>query len=177
MIRLASTFEPICSIDSGDGRHPGCRRHLAGAHLVAHELECLGRRPDEGRPHPGDGPREGGLLRQEPVARVDGVGAAAHHGVGDRGQRQVRVEGGVARQHHDLVRHPHVEGVAIGLAAQGDGRDPEVVAGADHPDGDLPPVGDQHPAEHITKLAFVRLTRPHVWPRPGSARAGERVRR
>ncbi len=59
-----------------DARHAGPLGGMAGADLVAHDLDGLGRGPDEGDPPLGDGPGEVGVLREEAVAGVDGVGAA-----------------------------------------------------------------------------------------------------
>ena len=60
----------------GTPGHAGLLGGEAGADLVAHDLDGLGRRADEGDAALGDGPGEVGVLREEAVAGVDGVGPA-----------------------------------------------------------------------------------------------------
>src|SRR5207302_8124657 len=47
-----------------------------------------------------------------------------------------------------VVGEAHVQALAIGLGVDGDGRDPELFARTDHPQGDLPAVGDEDFLEH-----------------------------
>ncbi len=61
----------------GTDRHAGPRRGGARRGLAAHQRHRLGRRADEGEPRVADGGRELLVLREKPVARVDGVGARA----------------------------------------------------------------------------------------------------
>jgi hypothetical protein len=59
--------------------------------------------------------------------------------------RQPRL--GRTEQHH-VVGERHVQGVAVGLAADGDSTDSEALQGADHAHGDLTAVGHEHAGEH-----------------------------
>ena len=49
---------------------------------------------------------------------------------------------------HSLVGVAHMDGVAIGLGVHRDGPDPQLTAGAEHPSGDLSPIGNQDGANH-----------------------------
>ena len=50
---------------------------------------------------------------------------------------------------HDISTILDMEGVAVQLGVHGDTGDPQLLAGANHPNGDLPAVGDQYLAEHV----------------------------
>jgi hypothetical protein len=56
-----------------DNRHAGALHQPAGGHLGAHSLDRLWRRTDPDEAGVLDGPREGGILGEEPVARVDRI--------------------------------------------------------------------------------------------------------
>src|SRR5262245_35241377 len=64
-----------------EDRHAGLGHQLLGGDLRAHGLDGLGRRADERDALGGAGPGEGGVLAEEAVAGVDGVGAGAAAGV------------------------------------------------------------------------------------------------
>jgi hypothetical protein len=121
---------------------------LLGGRLVAHQPDHLRCRADEGEPRGRDGRGERGVLRQEPVTRVDRVGAGRERG----GHDALDVEVGRARRRgpepHGLVGIADVGFVAIRVAVHRHGRDAEPPAGPGDPARDLPPVGDQHPLEH-----------------------------
>ena len=112
--------------------------------LVAHHLDGLGWRAD-----PRDACRahragEVGVLGEEAVARVHRVGARLL----DRGEDRLGVEialgRGLAAERERLVGEAHVEGVAVELGVDGDGRDPELATGPHHAHRDLATVRDQH---------------------------------
>lgn len=58
-----------------------------------------------------------------------------------------------------------MERVAIKFAVHGDGADPELTAGADHPYSDLTSVGDQNFGKHV--LLTSPMTPPNATPEPG----------
>ena len=93
---------------AGQHRDARCGHHGLGRDLVAHRCDRAGRRADEGQAGVGAGPGERGVLGQEPVARVDGVGA----GRGGRGDDQVGPQVGVggrrSGQPDRLVGQRHV---------------------------------------------------------------------
>ena len=111
---------------------------------------CCGRGPDEGDLAALADLGELGVLGQEAVARVDGVGA------GDlgRGDDARDVQVALARRRRPdadlLVGEAHVQRLAVGLGVDGDGADAELLAGADDPQRDLAAVGDQDLAEHVS---------------------------
>ena len=118
MIRLASIFEPIASIDSGVG-------------------------PTQIEPGVDDRAREVGVLGQEPVAGVDRVGARTAGRVDDEVGAQVGVGRRVARQAYGVVGLAHVGQLGVGVGVDRDGLDAERAAGAEDPARDLGPVGDE----------------------------------
>jgi hypothetical protein len=50
-----------------------------------------------------------------------------------------------------VARLPHMRGVPVDVGEDHDGADAEPVQGADHPAGDLAPVGDQDGVEHLRR--------------------------
>ena len=87
----------------GDGVQRG---HASGTHaLFGADLRTHGFDRRGGRTHPDetcsdDGPCELGRLRQEPVARVDGVGPGGSGGLEEEVDPQVRLCGRAPRQAH-----------------------------------------------------------------------------
>src|SRR4051794_37759537 len=62
-----------------------------------------------------------------------------------------------------LVGQGQVGGVAVGLGEDRDHLHPQVLAGADDPQGDLTAVGDQDALEHRTRAQPVGSTRNSTW--------------
>jgi hypothetical protein len=111
--------------------------------LVAQRADRRRRRAHEDQPGGGARLGERGVLGEEPVAGVDGVGAG-RLGDGDEPvDDEVALGRGRGADRIGLVGHQHVERLAVGLGEHGDGRDPLLAAGADHADRDLPAVGDE----------------------------------
>ena len=106
------------SVRPGTPDTPAASAAMAGADLVAHHLDGLGGRADEGHPPVGDGPGEVGVLREEPVAGVDGVGAAALDGVQDGLGVQVALGGGLPAEGVGLVGQAHVQSIAVELGVR-----------------------------------------------------------
>ena len=139
-------------------RH-ACGRHGGARHgLVAHELDRLGSRADEGDVVPSAEPRERGVLGEEAVARVDGVGAVGggrrdqvlHDEVALRRRRRAHADG--------LVGPGDVQRRGVGRRVHRDGADAELAAGADDADGDLAAIGDEDLVEHGRRLLEPGLT-------------------
>ena len=78
----------------------------------------------------GDRPGEVGVLGEEPVARVHGVGAALADRVEDRLGVDVALGSGLPAERVRLVRESDVEGVAIELGVDGDRGDAHLASGA-----------------------------------------------
>jgi hypothetical protein len=133
-------------------RHAGGDRDLAGRVLATHPLHHLGRRADERDTRGVDRADELGALGQEAVARMDRVRADAGRGSDHRADVEV------APDPHRLVGRAHVGGGLVDVGVHRDGGDPEMAAGAHHPQRDLAAVGDQdlgedagHGHAHIRK--------------------------
>ena len=69
-----------------------------------------------------DGAGEVRVLREEAVARVHGVGARALDDVEDGLGVEVALGGALAAEREGLVGQAHVQGVAVELGVDGDGR-------------------------------------------------------
>ena len=131
-----------------DDRHAGVLHQLAGAGLGAHRLDRARGRADERDAGLLQALGERGVLGQEAVAGVDGLGAGGLDDLHDL----VHVEVGLGRrpgpEQVRLAGPLDVLGVAVGLGVDGDGGDAELVERSDHADGDLATVGDQDLGEH-----------------------------
>ena len=101
---------------------------------------------------------EVGVLGQEAVAGMDGVGA------GDRRGRQDRdlVEVALARRRRAdadaLVGQAHMHGVGVGGGMHRDGADAHLAAGAMDAQRDLAAVGDQDLVEHGACPAYSMIS-------------------
>src|SRR6201996_7694726 len=143
-------------------RDPGNHRHTEGRHgalsrdLVTHGLDGAHRRPDERHAGCGEGGREIGVLREEPVARVNSLSSGAHGRVDDSGDVEVTVACGRRADGERDVRRRDVQRVGVGVAVHRDRPDAHGLERANHPDGDLTPVGYQNRVE--THHAHIRKT-------------------
>jgi hypothetical protein len=127
-------------------RHQRCAHlhgDVAGLHLVAEGDDRLGGGADPGEPGVENRLGEVGVLGQEAVARVDGVGTGLLRGVEDLLDHEVGVAGGGAAQGERLVGLPNVQSVPVGLGVDGHAREALVLAGTCHAHRDLSAVGDQ----------------------------------
>ena len=108
---------------------------------------ACGRRADERQPGVARRPRAKlGVLGEEAVAGMDGVGAARARGVEQRLDVQIALARRRRADRDRLVGEPHVRRVGVGLGVDRDGRDAHRAAGADDAHGDLAAVGDQDTA-------------------------------
>ena len=119
-------------------RHARVRGRLLRAHLVAHQLDRLRRRPDEHDARLRARPRQRRVLGQEPVARVQRV----------RGRADDRLDVQVRRHPDRLVGLAHVRHAGVGVGVDGDAADPQPLQRADHAACDLAAVGDEDGREH-----------------------------
>jgi hypothetical protein len=136
------------SLRCGEGlehRQPGGLRGALGGDLVAHQRRRRGRGADERDPVLRARGAECRVLGEEAVAGVQRLGADGRGGGDDR----VQVE--IGRDRHGAIGLPDVGGVTVGVGEHRDGADAEPVEGADHPAGDLAPVGDQDGVEHLPR--------------------------
>ena len=135
---------PLRPVDNG---HPAGADVRLRPHLVAHHLDRVDPRPDEDDARGGAGLGEGGILGEEPVARVDGLGTRGHGRGHDR--TDVEVAGGrrSGADAHGDIRFPHVPGSGVGITEDRDRADAQLPQRAYDPAGDLAAIGDEHRLE------------------------------
>ena len=142
-------------LDAGDHRHVVRGHGLLRADLVRHRVERA-----HGRAHEHDAGRlqragEVGVLGQEAVAGVHGLGAGAARGVDDGVDVQVGLAGRSRAEADRRVRLPDVPRVGVGVGVHGHRADAEAAQGADDAHGDLAAVGHQHGVEQGRPLGVV----------------------
>ena len=151
--RSASSSAVTPPSEPGTTGMPRRLRGALGLDLVAHQADVLGLRADEVDVVLFEDFGEARVLGQEAVARMHGVGAGDLAG----GEQRRNVEIAVARRRRPdadaLVGEPHMHGVGVGGRMHGDGRDAELLAGAQHAQRDLAAVGDEDFFEHRTATA------------------------
>jgi hypothetical protein len=158
-------------------RHPRRGHGPLRRDLVTHDLDRVGRRPHEHDAGRGAGAGEPSVLRQEPVAGVHRLSPRLAGGGEDARSVQVTLPGGrrVGRagraERAELAQWPDADGevglddvTGAGVVAgeHGHRADAELAQRADHPDGDLAPVGDQHRVEHPAHVCLTSVSRPDV---------------
>ncbi len=129
---------------AGRQRRPDLLGDVARRDLVAERLDGLRARADPDQAGADHRPRELGVLGEEPVAGVDGIGARAAGDRKDLLDRQVRVGAGGAVERVRLVGKPRVQCVPILLGVHRDRQLAGIPRGTDHTDGDLAAVRDEH---------------------------------
>ena len=96
--------------------------------------------------------REGGVLGEEPVAGMDGIGVHLPCGREQRVLVQIRLERGRRADRDRPVRGERVRRAAVGLGIHGHGLEAGLVAGARDADRDLAAVRDEDTLHrHIRK--------------------------
>ena len=78
---------------------------------------------------------------------MNGVGAAVGGDFEDAVAAEVGVDGGRGAEAVGLVGVEDVEGGAVGVGVDGDGRDAELAAGPDEAEGDFAAIGDEDLAQ------------------------------
>ena len=151
-------------LGAGRERGVGLVGDVLGLGLVAQRLDRGGRRADPDQPGVDDGLGEVGVLGEEAVAGVDGVGAGVGGDRDDLGDVEVGLGRGRAAEGVGLVGEADEERVAVGVGVDRDGADAGVLAGADDADGDLAAVGDQDLLQAHAGLLGRRCRRPGCVP-------------
>ncbi|MDT4831994.1 hypothetical protein FQZ97_655290 [compost metagenome] len=138
----ASLVQAAGAVAAVGQRQAATGRQLAGAGLVAEQIQGLGSGADET-----DAGRlalagEAGVLAEEAIAGVHRVAAVR---AGDLHQlRAVQVgRRAASRERHRKVGLAQVQGVGVVLGEHRDTADPQLGGGAGDADGDLATVGDQ----------------------------------
>ena len=158
---------------AGHARHAGGLHRADGFDLVTHHADGVGLGADEDETGLFHALGEVGVLRQEAVARVDGLG------VGDfrRGDQCRDVEVALRRRRRTdadrLVGHGHVLEVAVDRGVYGHRADAEGVARAQDAQRDFPSVGDDDFVEHGVPLSRSRTAAGRT-PPAGRSRRGWR---
>ena len=128
---------------AGHHGHAELARERAGGRLAAHLAHRRRRGSDERESRRRARLGERRVLGEEAVARMHGVGAGAARRLDDAVDDEVALDGGRRADGIGLVRHLHVQGLAVGLREDGDGGDAGLATGADDADGDLAAIGDE----------------------------------
>ena len=126
-----------------DLRGTGALRDVARGHLVAEVADGMRRRTDPGEAGVDDRLGEVGVLREEAIAGVHGVGTALARGVEQLVDHEVGLRGRRTAQGVGLVGDLDVQSVTVGIGVDRHGKDALVAAGARDSDGDLATVGDE----------------------------------
>ncbi len=131
-----------------DGRQAEPRQGLLRGHLVAHEGDRPGGRPDE-RQFLQQAPlREQGVLGKEPVAGVDRLAVGLEGRLEDRLHLEVRIGAARGAEADRPGRLAQVGRPPVSLGVDRHRLDPQGPAGSNDAGRDLPAVGDQDPAKH-----------------------------
>ncbi len=146
-----------------EDRHAGRGRVLLGRDLVAGHLEHPGGGADEDDAVVGGRAREVGVLGEEPIARVDGVGAALERHADDLVDIEVRPDGvALLADEVRLVRLQPVQRVPVLVRVDGDRAGAQLDGGPERADRDLPAVGDEDLLEHGGAFRREGLRDPRV---------------
>ena len=129
---------------AGHQRRLGAGGDVARGDLVAEVADRLRAGPDPDQACVDDRLREIGVLRKESVARVDRVGAGLLRGVEQLAEVEVGLRRGLAAEREGLVGEPYVRRVGVGFGVHGHACKPGILGCPDHPDRDLPAIGDEH---------------------------------
>ena len=140
---------------------------LPGGQLVADRLELCAAGADEYDARRLAGASERGILRQEPVARMNGVCPRRDRGRHDRVDAEVAVARRSWAEAHDRVGEPRRDRVAVGVGDGHHGLDAELTARAEDSDGDLASVGDEDAAQYH-RFSPVGRTRMSTVPWPAN---------
>src|SRR5579884_1745330 len=139
-------------VDRVDGaRHGGDVRaagELAASGFRAERFHGVGGGADERDAGIGAGTRERSVLREEAVARMNGVAGGAPGDINNLVNAEIAFARGSGADGIGFVGEADVESVAVNVAENGDRFDAEFAAGADDANGDLATIGDQDFAEH-----------------------------
>ena len=131
-------------VRGGNDRHAGLDRDLAGGGLVAKRAHRGGLGADEGDAGFVAGIDEIGVFREQPVARMDRVGAGHLGDADDLFDAQIGGDG--AQPFADavgLVRLEAMQAQLVFFGVDGDGFLPHLVGRPHDPDGDFATVGNQ----------------------------------
>ncbi|OMI33961.1 choline dehydrogenase [Streptomyces sparsogenes DSM 40356] len=137
---------------AGDQGGAGALGDVAGGDLVP-EVADRGRRgADPGQAGVEDGLGEVGVLGQEAVAGVDGVGAGFGGGGQDLGLVEVAGRWCVTAQRVGFVGRAHMHRVPVRIGIDRNTRDPGIPTGTGNADRDFATIGDEHLFHALSSL-------------------------
>ncbi len=87
-------------------------------------------------------------FRQEPVSRMNRLGAGDFCSGNDARHVEVTVRAAGRADAHGLVRKAHVKRVPVGFGIDRHRLNPQLLAGADYPQGDFTAIGNQDLLKH-----------------------------
>ena len=128
--------------------HAGFFHNGLGGGLGTHGRDGGGGRADEHDVVGFAGFGELGVLGEEPVARVNGLGAAFFRHLDDLVGFEVALGAGCRADVEGFVSHGDMARVGVGVRVDSDNANAHAVGGLYDPAGDFAPVGDQDFAEH-----------------------------
>src|SRR6478672_9736178 len=152
-IVAAAAINSSADDDGADESSTGNPGRRDRPRLIARQLEDLRARTHECDARRGTRRSQVGVLRQEAVTRIDGVGTGLLGDANDFVDRKIRPDWVALLT--DLIRlvglEP-VQGVAILIRIDRDRRDAHLIGGPERADSDLPAVGDQKLRNHPLTL-------------------------
>jgi hypothetical protein len=126
-----------------------------GLDLIAHQPDVRRLRTDKADIVLGENLREAGILGKKAIARVHGVGAG-DFASGKQGRNiQVAVARRGRADAHALIGKAHMHRVLVGGGMHGDRRNAQLLARAQHAQGDLTAICDQNFVEHRCGFALI----------------------
>ena len=131
----------------GERGHAGRVHRALGGQLVAHRGDGAGRWPHPDQPRVLDGAREAGVLREEAVAGMDRLRAAAPGRIEDLGDVEVALGRRATAQRDRLVGLTHEGRVGVAVGVDGDRAQAHLAGRAHDAPRDLAAVGDQQAAQ------------------------------
>ena len=116
--------------------------------LVAHRLDGFGVGADEDDARLSERVGESRALGQEPITRMERLGARRLAGRDDLVDDEVGLRRRGRADGDRLIGHFDMQCVLVGFGIDGDGLDAHAARGLDHPAGDFAAIGDQNFLEH-----------------------------
>ncbi len=135
------------SIAAGYDGHAGLAHELPRLRFVAHQFDHVRPRTDKGHANLGANLGQVGILRQKSVPWMNGVAPGDQRRADDGRDVVVRPRRLRRADADRLIGQPHRQRLSIGIAVRHHRAHTQVVAGAQNPERDLAPVGNQNLAE------------------------------
>ncbi len=133
----------VAGIRTGNNRHAGSDHLLARGGLTAHGLHRLGARSDKDDARSATRPDKVGVLAEEPISRVNGLGAATLGHIEDALGHQIALRACRATDTIGFVGHADMKGFPVRFGVHRDAANAHLAQGSHHPDSDLSTVGHQ----------------------------------